>query len=182
MRSYLRRMSCLVVFVAGCAGTSQGEEVRDARMERAEDRSEVEQEAADRRGEAHADAVDERYDAREQRVESGDRPGEDGSQELVEISRTRAEYQQQARARLETMAGRLRAAQEKLEVLGARAPHNLKTELNVAAKQYEAVKEDVAQLDRTPPDAWEQTTEQLETREEGFDARMSELEDSIEEE
>lgn len=179
MQSKLSGLGCLLLIASGCGGTSQGEKVRDARMARVDEHAEARQDAADRREDAREDAIDQRYDNKEAQVEASNRPGEEGSEELVEVSKERAEYQADARARLEKIATRIGAAQKKVQVLGAQAPFKLKTELQTAAKQYDLVKQEVQQLDQTPPDKWEGTTKQLEAHESGLDDRVSEIEDSI---
>lgn len=171
-------LSCLLI-VSGCAGPSQGEAVRDARIERVEGQTAAKEDADERRADSRNDAVDQHYDHEEQRVEASNRPGEDGSEKLVEVSAERTKYQAEARGRMDAMATRINAVQQKIQVLGNHAPLSLKTELQTASKQYDAIKMDVQRLDKTPPDKWEGTTQRLEDQEQGLDARLTKLEDSI---
>jgi hypothetical protein len=179
MPSYSQRFAYCLLIAGGCASTSQGEEVRDARMERVDERAEAQEDTVERRQDARDQAVDQRYDSREARVEASDRPGEDASKQLVDISKERAQYQADARSRLEKLGLRINTAQQKIGVLGAQAPLKLKSELQTATKQYDLIKEDIDRLDRTPPSDWEHTTDKLEQREAGLDERISELEESI---
>ena len=178
MPSHLRGLACCLLVASGCAST-QSEEVRDARMERVDERADAQENTVERREDARDDAIEQRYDNKEERVENSNRPGEDGTEQLVEISKDRAQYQSEAQARVEKLGTRINTAQQKIKVLGAKAPLALKSELQTAAKQYEEVKGEVSQLDETPPSDWEHTTQKLEQREEGLDARVSKLEDSI---
>jgi hypothetical protein len=148
-------------------------------MERVDERADAQENAVERREDARDDAVEQRYDNKEQRVEASDRPGEDGSEKLVEVSKERAQYKSEAQARVEKLGTRLNTAQKKIEILGAQAPLTLRSELQTAAKQYEEIKEDVSELDQTPPSNWEHATQKLEQREEGLDERVTKLEDSI---
>jgi hypothetical protein len=174
-------LACLLVITSAC-GASQGEQVRDARMERAEERAEAQDDAADRRAERREEAADQRFDATEERVEASDQPGAEQTKELVEISKERKDYQLDAQARLDKLSTRINTAQQKIQVLGAQAPLKLRTELQTAGKQYDSLKEDVEELDETPPELWESATKQLEERESGLEERVSQLEDSIDDE
>lgn len=182
MPNKLCGLACLVAIAGGCGGSSQGDEVRDARMERVEERAEVREEAVDQREDARDEAVEQRYDAKEERVEASNQPGEDANEDLVGISKQRAEYKAEAQTRLDKLATRLNTAQQKIKVLGTRASLPMKTELKTAAKQYDTMKQDVELLDQTPPDKWESTTKQLEERESGLEERVTKLEDKIDDE
>jgi hypothetical protein len=179
--SRLQRLACCLLLAGGCA-SSQADEVRDARMERAEERADVQENSVERWEDSREDAIDQRYENKEERAEAGDRPGEDASKQLVEVSKERAQYQSEAKARVDKLGTRINTAQEKIQILGAQAPLTLKSELQTAAKQYDQIKEEVEQLDETPVSEWEHTTQKLEQREEGLDARVSKLEESIDDE
>jgi len=178
MPNHLRGLACCLLVASGCAST-QSEEVRDARMERADERADAQENSVERREDARDESVEQRYDNKEERVEASDRPGEDGTEDLVEVSKERAQYQSEAQARVEKLGTRINTAQSKIHILGADAPLSLKNELQTAAKQYDEIKGVVSVLDQTPPSEWEHATQKLEQREEGLDARVTKLEDKI---
>ncbi|HMI94039.1 MAG TPA: hypothetical protein VK509_21850 [Polyangiales bacterium] len=148
-------------------------------MERVDERADAQENSVERREDARNEAVEERYDNKEARVEASNQPGEAANEQLVEVSKERAQYQAEAQARMEKLGTRINTAQKKIQVLGAQAPLAMKSELQTAAKQYDEMKGEVSQLDETPPSEWEHATQKIEQREEGLDARVSKLESSI---
>ena len=168
----------LLLLCAACAGT-QGEEVRDARMERIDANAEAQRENIGERQDARAERIDQQYEQRQERIESSNVPAEDANETLVEIQKQRAQYESQTTARLNKLAARINAAQQKIDVLGPRAPLQLKTSLDTAAKQYDLLKTDVMKLDSTPPSDWDATKQDVENRLSKLDERVSQLDASI---
>lgn len=167
-----------MLIAGGCGGSNQGQEVRNAQMEQVDERAEAQEDAVDRQQSAREERMDERYDKREDAV-SQNQPGEGASQDLVQASKDRAEYKSNAKARLDKLGVRLNAAQEKLNIMGAKAPATLKSELQTSAKEYENVKQDVMRLDQTPPDNWEGATSRVEEGQSELEDRIDKLEDKI---
>lgn len=181
MSKTLRRTGLLVLIASAgaCGGSSQGEQVRDARKEQVDERADAQENSVERDADARDQAIDKRADKREDAIDAANRPGEDASEDLVGVAKERADYQSSARERLDKFGVRINAADQKIQIMGTHAPSKLKGELQTASKQYEQMKEEVTTLDRTPPDRWETTTKQLEERESGLDERLDKLEDKL---
>jgi hypothetical protein len=101
------------------------------------------------------------------------------SDELIRVGKERALYQSNAQAKLDQLGVRLNAAQQKITVLGTRAPTGLTTELTTAAEEHSMLKADIAKLGDTPPLDWDRTTKQIDNRLSALDARVSKLSASI---
>lgn len=178
MPNRIRIFSLLSLAAVSCAG-SHAEEVRDARMERIEAKTEAKQEHAEERAEQREKATEKSYDAREERAENSDRPGEDAQEKLIELSKERAEFRSQIQARMEKLSIRINAQQQKLQVLGDRAPMQTRTELSTVVDQYNLLKQDVMQLETTPETDWEAKRNDIQRRTELLDERVSSLNDAV---
>jgi chromosome segregation ATPase len=168
----------IALCMLSCA-SSQGEQVRDARLERIDARTEAKQGNIEERAESRSDQIAQTFDAAGEQVEASDQPGEDANETLVELAEERAQFGSAATARVNKLAARINAAREKLEVLGPRAPTALKTELQTAAGQYELLKHDVLNLESIPPARWQETKQGIDHRADLLDARVSELNEAI---
>ena len=164
---------------ASCA-SSQGEEVRDARKARIDAQTEDQQQAIQDREKARSEHISRQHDAAENQVEASGAPGEGATEKLVDISQQRAQYESRTVARLNELSARINGAQQKLAVLGPRAPTQLKTELNTTSQQYDLLKRDIVGLKAVPADSWERTTEDIDRRVAQLDDRVSKLDEAIE--
>lgn len=179
MRTQTGLRVMLPLLAIGCA-SSQGEQVRDARMEQTEAQAEATSDAIDTQSSARTDAIEQRSDAREASVEQANQPGENATQTLVGVDKDRAVYQSEAQAKLDKLAIRINAAQQKIAVLGGKAPVGLKDRLQTAAQEHNMLKRDITNLNQTPPSDWESATERIEQRMATLDERVSQLSESIE--
>ena len=179
MRIYSTLGIVLALGAGACAG-SQGEQVRDARMERAEARAEAREEATESNQDTREDLIAQHSDDTRENIDAANRPGEDAQQELIDTAEERATYQSEAKSSLDKIAIRIDEAQQKLQVLGKRAPTAIRGELATTANQYKMLEQDVMELDDTPPAGWETTTERLDARLARLTDRVAELNDSIE--
>jgi hypothetical protein len=169
----------LPLLAIGCA-SSQGEQVRDARMEQTEAQAQANSDAIDKQSEARTDAIEEHGDAREDAVAQANKPGENATETLVGVEKDRAVYQSEAQAKLDKLAIRINAAQQKIAVLGGKAPVGLKDRLQTAAQEHNMLKRDITNLNQTPASDWESTTERIEQRMATLDDRVNQLSESIE--
>jgi hypothetical protein len=178
MRKYLIICAALSLTGAACA-SSQDEQVRDARMAQAEERAEANESAVENQASARADAIDERYDQRAEHVAESGGPGADAAEEMVGVSKERAEFQSEAKEDLGKLAVRIDAAHDKIMVLGGKAPTALKGELATTMQQYKMLQQDITNLDETGASAWESTTEDIDQRMAKLDDRVEDLTEAI---
>jgi hypothetical protein len=162
----------------GC-GSSQGKEVRDARMEQVEARADETHGAVEDQKKARDEVITQQANASEHAVVGVNQKDANASGKLVDVSKDRALYQSKAQEKLDQLGVRINAAQQKLQVLGARAPTKLTTELNTVAEEHGMLKRDIAKLRDTPPPDWDRTTKQIDDRLSNLDDRVSKLSDSI---
>lgn len=172
-----------IILVSSCAALScagsHAEQVRDARTERIEARADAKQERVEERAEQREERIAKSYDSREERIDEADRPAEDAQTALLELARDRREFRSQMQTTMERLAVRINADQQKVQVLGDRAPTPLRAELNVIGEQYQLLKQDVVQLDQAPDTSWGQKRSDIERRTELLDERVSALTDAI---
>ena len=178
MRKYLIICAALSLAGAACA-SSQGEQVRDARMAQTEERAEANESAVESQASAREDAIDKNYDQRAENAAESNRPGADAAEEMVGVSKERAEFQSEAKENLDKLAVRIDAAHEKIDVLGGKAPTALKGELATTMQQYKMLQQDVTNLDETGASTWESTTDDIDKRIAKLDDRVEDLTEAI---
>ncbi|MDB4977125.1 MAG: hypothetical protein JWN48_5466 [Myxococcaceae bacterium] len=136
--------------------------------------------ALDNEAEARMKGIEARYQAQEHAVEKADAPAVGATEELVDIVKQRAKYQSDAQTRLDKLNIRLQAEQQKIQVLGGRAPSSLQEQWQTASTEYSSLQQDVGQLEQVSPDRWAGAKEQLESRISDLDERVKKLNDAIE--
>jgi hypothetical protein len=171
--------ACLPLLLGVACARGQGEKVRDARMAQIDAQAEVETKAIEEQSAARASGVDARFQAEQQAVQNANPPGEGATEDLVKIAEQRAKYKSDAQARLDKLNVRLRAEQQKIEVLGGRAPSSLQRTWQTASTEHNALLQDVSKLDQVTPDRWAATKDQLESRISSLDDRIKSLNDAI---
>jgi hypothetical protein len=179
MKNRWSEASILALLVqAGCA-SSQGEQVRDARMESIDARADVKQDAIAAHAGDQSKQIDHTYGAAQDRIEASGAPGEDANERLVGIGEERAKYEVEARARLSQLSARINAVNEKLHVLGPRAPTPLKNELQTTIDEYNLLKKDVLGLHSIPATSWDKIKQNIDQRSSLLDERVSDLNERI---
>lgn len=178
MQAYSKIVIAFALVTSACA-SSQGEQVRDARMEQAEVRADAREKATEDKQDTRDDAVAQTADDARDRNDATNVPDEDAREQIIDVGEERAAYQSQAKARLDKLGVRIDEAQQKLSALGSQASTSLKGELATTTIQHKALKEDLMELDETPPTRWEATTDQLDDRMAQLDDRVSDLADEI---
>ena len=168
----------LPVLAAACAG-SHAEQVRDARMERVEEKAEARGDQAEQREVARDKALDQQYQARQDGVRAENAPGADQSAKLLDLSKERSEYQSQKRAELDKLAVRIQTAQQKISVLSDRAPTKLKGELQTAQTQHTALRQELAGLGQVRSNDWEAEKKRMDTRVSELDSRLDSLSSAV---
>ena len=148
-------------------------------MERIEAKAEAKQERAEQRAERREERIAKNYDTQEERIDEADRPTEDAQTALLELARERREFRSQIQTRMEKLATRINADQQKIQVLGERAPTPMRSELSNIEQQYQLLKQDVVQLDQAPDSQWGDKRSDIERRTELLDERVSQLTDAI---
>jgi hypothetical protein len=168
----------LIVAAAGCA-ESQAQQVKEARLEQVDDRSDAQRDAVNNQEGARNDAIKGAADAHENNVTAADRVDAKPTKELVGVEKDRALYQSDAQAKLDKLGVRINAAQQKLVVLGARAPTSLHTQLDTAVEEHAILKRQIDKLGDTSPDSWDHTTKSIDQQLSALDDRVTQLSDSI---
>jgi predicted nucleic acid-binding Zn-ribbon protein len=149
-------------------------------MEQINENENASEKVADATETARQDSIEQQHDVAQAQIDSANPPAEGASHDLVKVSEERATYQTQAKARLDKVRIRLDAAQQKLTVLGSRAPTALRGELETASRQYQSLERDLMSVSQIPATNWETTTGKIDERLNSLDARVTDLSDSIE--
>ena len=171
-------IASLPVLAAACA-SSHAEQVRDARMERVEEQAEARNDQVEQREDARKKAIDQQYQAREDGVKAENAPGSDQSAKLLELSKERSEYQSEKRTQLDKLAVRIQAAQQKISVLGNRAPTKLQSQLQAAQTEHQNLQQELGKLGEVQSTAWEGQKSRLNDRVSNLEDRVSKLSDDI---
>ena len=171
-------ITSLPVLAVACAG-SHAEQVRDARMERVEANAEVRDDQVDQREAAREKALDQRYQAREAGVKAESAPGADQSAKLLELSKERSQYQSEKRAELDKLGLRIQTAGQKISVLSDRAPTKLKSELQTAQNQHNALRQELSGLGQVRSNNWESEKTRMDERVSELDSRVDSLSSAV---
>lgn len=164
---------------AACAG-SRSEQVRDNRMERIEERAEAKEDNVDQRAEKKQDMVDENFKAQQKAVANSDMPSAERSADMLDAAKDRSDYQVQTRAELDKLGVRIQAAQEKMSMLGAKAPTPLRQELKVISTEQANLQEQLAEMTEAAPANWEANKSKIDDRISKLDSRISKVTSKIE--
>jgi chromosome segregation ATPase len=178
MRTPMIFCAGLTLLGSACA-SSQGERVADARMEQVEARADAKDTTVENEAAARQAVIDRGHEQASDNVASANGSSEGADQELVQVSEERAEFQSEAKEKLDKLEVRIEAAQEKLSALGGKAPTALKGELLTTIQQHKMLEQDVIDLQRTAPSSWESATDAIDERIAMLDTRVEELSDEI---
>jgi chromosome segregation ATPase len=179
MHKHLKFCSVSLLLAVGACAGSQAEQVRDARNEQAEARSQVSEDNIDQAAKTRQESVDTAHDVRQERIADANQPGENATEDLNEISRDRVKYQTDAQTRVSKLGVRIDEAAKKVNVLGNRAPTKLRDELKAATTEYNMLKQDVDKLNRTETTDWESKTSQIDGRISALNSRVEDLKEKI---
>jgi hypothetical protein len=180
MHKHLMILTVSALMASAACAESQAEQVKDARMEQAEARAKVDEENVERASKAREKSIDGAYDARDESIGQANRPDENATQDLNDISKDRAKYQSQAQTRVDKLGVRINEAAKKIEVLGSRAPTSLRTELQTATTEHNLLKHDIETLNNTKTTDWEALKSDIDNRLSALDTRLKNLNDKIE--
>ena len=167
-----------VMASAACAG-SQGDQVKNARMEQVEANADATVNGVEHNSEAREKTLNREYDARQQNIAAANRPDEAASKDLNALSKDRAKYESQTETRVQTLGVRINEAAKKIDVLGAKAPTRLRTELNTAATEHHLLKADVDKLNNPGTADWEALKSEIDDKLSKLDSRVKDLNDAI---
>ena len=184
MRNHLLLSIILATAGAACASNSQAEKVRDARNEKIDQNTVDRTRAIEQREERNVKGIEkERVLTNDQIEAHKDTHAEEDIEDakrVMDVSAERATYQTKANARVETIAVRLDAAQQKLRALGTSAPRNNVSEVETLRKEHKVIKRDLNALPEVPAATWEAEHEALDQRISELNRRVKLLTDAIE--
>lgn len=183
MRNHLVFTIILTLAGAACAG-SQAEQARDAHNERIDDKTVARTRAIENREQATVDQIDREHEQTKEEIDAhSDTHAQrdiDDAKKVVDRSTDRATYQTKATARVQTIAVRIDAAQQKLSSLGATAPKNDVSEIQSLRKEHSVLVKDLNTLPEVPASTWEAEHEALDKRISELNRRVKLLTESIE--
>jgi hypothetical protein len=180
MHKHLTFCTMSLVLAAGACAGSQAEQVKDARMEQAAAHADNRENRVEQASSAREESLDKAYDRRGESIAAANPPAEGAAEELNEVAKDRALYQSQAETRVDKIGVRIDEAAKKINLLGNRAPIGLSTQLKTATTEYQMLRKDIGELERTPTTSWESMTSNLDKRLSALDSRVEDLQDQIE--
>jgi hypothetical protein len=163
-----------VVTGLGCAG-SQAQRVQDARMAEIDEQAKAKLAAIDQRTDARGNGIEAASEQQQANIENSGRPGAEARSDLSEISGERAEYRNDAGGRLDRLSVRLDAADQKVEVLGSRAPSSLHNDIQAAKTQRKLLQQRLSEIQGSDPASWAQDKDSLEQGLNNLDTRINDL-------
>lgn len=168
----------MFALLGACAG-NQAEQVQDARMKQVEETSDARANAVENQGDQEKKAVDKSYDAERKAEEHSDVAGSEQSAKLTGLAKDRADYQTETQTKLDKIAVRIQEVQQKVNVLGGRAPTQLRTDVQTAATEHRTLQQELSNLERVQPQSWEPSKDRLEQRISQLQDRVSKIDDEI---
>jgi len=185
MRNHLLLSIILATAGAACASSgSHAEKARDAHNERIDENTAARTRTIERREEANVEGIEEERVLTNQQIDAhkDSHAAQDieDAKRVMDVSAERATYQTKANARVQTIAVRIDAAQQKLRALGSAAPRNNISEVEALREQHSGIKRDLNALPEIPAASWEAEHEALDQRISELNRRVKLLTDAIE--
>jgi hypothetical protein len=180
----LKTIAALTIapLVLGAMACASGQaEVRDAHVDAIEEQAEEDIDTVEERRESRDETIERNAERRE---DHADRTLDGADEDLAEVSIERHEdkqlYQSGARARLQTLAIRVREAEQKLSV---RSGHDVRIDDNVQAahRQISMLDSDIDGLLAVKPQQWKPATARIEHRLDELGAVVETLQEHAEE-
>lgn len=174
----LNQTYAVLLLLGACAGSHE-EQVQDARIKRVEETSDARASAVENQADQSKKAVDQSYDAQRKAEEHSKTAGSEQSAKLTDLAKDRADYQTETQTKLDKIAVRIQEAQQKVNVLGARAPTQLRTDVQTAAEQHRTLQQDLSNMENVQPQSWEPSKDRLDERISQLQDRVSKLDNEI---
>lgn len=162
-----------------CAG-SQTNQVTEKQMARIEKHADTQLETVDKQTDKRQAVVDKNFEAQKEAVSDSDMPDADRSAKMLDEAKDRSEYHVQTRAELQKLAVRIKAAEDKVKVLGEKAPDPVRSELSQISTEQSTLQEQLAEMAEAAPSSWEQTKSTIDDRISKLDTRLSDVDSAIE--
>ena len=166
------------VFCAACAG-SQASQMTEKQMARIERHEDTQIKTVEKQTDKRQATIDKNFEAERQALSGGNMPDADRSAKMLDEAKDRSDYHVQTRAELDKLAVRIKAAQEKVRVLGPKAPDPVRQELNKIATERSTLQEQLAEMTEAAPSGWEVTKSTMDDRISNLDTRLSDLTSAI---
>ena len=166
------------VFCAACAG-SQANQMTEKQMARIERHEDTQIETVDKQMDKRQAIVDENFAAQKDAVSDSNRPDAERSAKMLDEAKDRSDYHVQTRAELDKLAVRIKAAQEKVKVLGPKAPDPVRRELSKISTEQSTLQEQLAEMTEAAPTGWEAVKSTMDDRISELDTRLSDVTSAI---
>jgi len=164
------------MFCAACAG-SQANQMTEKQMARIEMHEDTQIETVDKQADKRQAIVDKNFAAQKEAV--SDRPDAERSAKMLDEAKDRSDYHVQTRAELDKLAVRIKAAQEKVKVLGPKAPEPVRQELSKISTEQSTLQEQLAEMTDAAPTGWDEVKSTMDDRISNLDSRLSDLSSAI---
>jgi hypothetical protein len=166
------------VFCAACAG-SQTNQMTEKQMARIEKQQDKKIETVDKQADKRQAMVDKNFAAHKDVISDSDRPDADRSAKMLDEAKDRSDYHVQTRAELDKLAVRIKAAQDKVKVLGPMAPDPVRQELSKISTEQSTLQEQFAEMNEAAPSSWEEAKSTMEGRISNLETRLSDVSSAI---
>lgn len=166
------------VICAACAG-SQANQMTEKQLARIEKQADTQIETVDKRTDKRQAIIEKNFAAQKEAMSGGDSPEAERSAKMLDEAKDRSDYHVQTRAELDKLAVRIKAAQEKMKVLGAAAPEPARQELSQISTEQSTLQEQLAEMTEAEPSTWEETKSTMDDRISNLDTRLSDVTSAI---
>jgi hypothetical protein len=163
---------------AACAGT-QAERVTDNQMKRIDQQAQTQLDSVDKHADRRQAKVDEDYKSQKAKVSESDMPNAEQSENMLDYAKERKDYHVQTRAELDKLAVRIKAAGEKIRVLGPNATDPLRQELVNVSTEQSTLLEQLTDMSEAAPSDWDAGKSKMDDRISGLDSRIDDLSSEI---
>lgn len=173
-------LNMTLAMAAACGASTQAERARDASNAQIDKRTVAQTKAIEDHEDQRIAAIERRHEIAREKVAVSGMSNQLAAKRAIKTHEQRSTYAAKAKARIDTIGVRIDAAQNKLAVLGGRAPMALRGELSAVRDQYAQLQPAVDTLSATPAVDWESAAEQLDVRLSALNARVKRLTSAIE--
>jgi hypothetical protein len=172
-------LAAVPMLCVACAG-SQANSATGHQLARIEKNADMQMDSVDKRTSKRQAKVDKEFEAQKAAVSDSNMPNAERSEAMLDMSKDRSDYQVQTRAELDKLGVRIKAARDKMQVLGDKTPDPVRQELTNISTVQSTLQEQLAEMNEAAQDQWEATKSTMDNRISELDSRISDVDSQIE--
>ncbi len=170
---HLSKTGYLFLTALALAACGKDDDNTSAQSAGSEERAELTREQREQQAELERQQAEERAELA--RNEANDKV----NVEKAEFTQARQEYEAKARERLEKIDAKAQELQSKVASLNVKARKQIAPEMTAYTTERDQIKAEISQLQSTPKENWDSSTESVDHQLEGLEQRLDRVKDKL---